>query len=139
MLWIEDLRKVHLDIFVEIMWIVCIFITLMQEGAERLLHALLNHVQKIKGFVFKKVQGASPEKTEIDVLVEARANSQPRFRPCGRKGPGHGRHPVRRFASLPLWEIPVMPVMLLGEWRVPGAAFAGKAFPGRFRRIPRIR
>ena len=43
---------------------------------------LINHVQKFKGFVFKKVQWANPEKTEIDVLVEARANSQPRCSQC---------------------------------------------------------
>ena len=33
--------------------------------------SILNHVQKFKGFVFKKVQWANPQKTEIDVLVEA--------------------------------------------------------------------
>ncbi len=43
----------------------------MQEGAERLLHALLNHVQKIKGFVFKKVQGASPASVRVDGKVQA--------------------------------------------------------------------
>ena len=38
---------------------------------------ILNHVQKFKRFVFKKVQWANAKKTEIEVLVEARANSRP--------------------------------------------------------------
>ena len=95
MLWIEDLRRVHPGPFVEIMRIVYVFITLKQKGTEMLLNTILNHVQKFKGFVFKKVQWANPEKTEIDVLVEARANSQPRCSQCGRKGLRHGRQPVR--------------------------------------------
>lgn len=98
----------HPGPFVEIMRIVYVFITLKQKGTEMLLNTILNHVQKFKGFVFKKVQWANPEKTEIDVLVEARANSQPRCSQCGRKGLRHGRQPVRRFAYLPLWGIPVM-------------------------------
>ena len=63
-----------------------------------LLITILNHVQKFKSFVFKKAQWANAEKSEIAVLVEARANSRPICSPCGRVGPRHGRQPVRRFS-----------------------------------------
>ncbi len=72
-----------------------------------LLTTILNHVQKFKRFVFKKVQWANAKKTEIEVLVEARANSRPICSQCGRVVPRHGRQPVRRFSYLPVWGIPV--------------------------------
>ncbi len=72
-----------------------------------LLTTILNHVQKFKSFVFKKAQWANAERSELDVLVEARANSRPICSQCGRVGPRHGRQPVRRFFYLPVWGIPV--------------------------------
>jgi len=72
-----------------------------------LLNTILNHVQKFKSFVFKKAQWANFEKTEIEILVEARANSRPICSQCGKTGPRHGRQPVRRFSYLPIWGIPV--------------------------------
>ena len=42
-----------------------------------LLNTILNHVQKFMSFVFKKAQWANSKKTEIEILVEARANSRP--------------------------------------------------------------
>ncbi len=52
-----------------------------------LLTTILNHVQKFKSFVFKKAQWSNAEKTGIDVLVEARANSRPICSRCGQVGP----------------------------------------------------
>ena len=72
-----------------------------------LLNTILNHVQKFKSFVFKKAQWANPEKTEIEILVEARANSRPICSQCGKTGPRHGRQPFRRFSYLPIWGLPV--------------------------------
>ena len=72
-----------------------------------LLTTILNHVQKLKSFVYKKAQWANAEKTEIDVLVEARGNSQPICRQYGRVGPHHGRQTVSRFSYLQVWGIPM--------------------------------
>jgi transposase len=44
---------------------------------------------------------------EIEVEIQPHARSQPRCSGCGKRGPGYDKLAPRRFAFIPLWNIPV--------------------------------
>lgn len=69
---------------------------------------ILNHVQKFKSFVYKRVRWAgSDQSPELEVEVVERTNSPPVCPGCGKKRPGYDRQPARRFEFVPLWGIKV--------------------------------
>ena len=96
-----------------------------------LLTTILSHVQKFKSFVFKKAQWSNAEKTGMDVLVEVRANSRPICSRCGQVGPRHGQQPVRRFAYLPVWGIPVTLVYAPRRVNCPWCGIRVEGLPSR--------
>jgi transposase len=58
--------------------------------------------------VYGKARSSDTDgRQEIEVRVRARANSRPICSGCRRKRPGYDHLPVRRFAYVPLWGIPV--------------------------------
>jgi transposase len=72
------------------------------------LKTILNFVEPYKSFVYKKVRWADPEaKTEIEVLIEPRANGGAICSGCKRRAPGYDRLAERRFEFVPLWQIAV--------------------------------
>lgn len=72
------------------------------------LKTILNFVEPYKSFVYKNVRWANPEtKTEIEVLIEPRANSRGICSGCDCRAPGYDRLAERRFEFVPLWQIAV--------------------------------
>ena len=72
------------------------------------LKTILNFVEPYKSFVYKNVRWANPEtKTEIEVLIEPRANSRGDLLRLRLPGAGYDRLAERRFEFVPLWQIAV--------------------------------
>lgn len=70
------------------------------------LKAILNHVEKQKGFVYDNVCFAD-DRSEILVSIRPHGRSRAICSGCGRKRPGYDRLAERRFEFVPLWAIPV--------------------------------
>jgi transposase len=66
---------------------------------------ILNHVHKIKGFVYEKVRFTGEQ---IIVDVRPRKRSRPICSGCGRPGPGYDTLAARTFEFVPLWAIGVL-------------------------------
>ncbi|MBM4012133.1 MAG: ISL3 family transposase, partial [Planctomycetes bacterium] len=73
------------------------------------LESILNHVEPLKSFVYKRERLVTTAggSTEIEVEIEPRANGRPICSGCGKKRPGYDRLPARRFEFVPLWNIAV--------------------------------
>jgi len=72
------------------------------------LKTILNSLERYKSFVYREIRWADRKaKTEIEVLIEPRANGQPICSKCGQMAPGYDRLAERRFEFVPLWQIPV--------------------------------
>ena len=73
------------------------------------LKSILNHVEPLKSFVYKRERLVTTAggSTEIEVEIEPRANGRPICSGCGKKRPGYDRLPARRFEFVPLWNIAV--------------------------------
>jgi len=72
-----------------------------------LLITILNHLQKLKSFIYTKAQWASEEKRATRIFVEPRSNSRPQCGNCFKRCPGYDRLPARWFPFVSLWGIPV--------------------------------
>ena len=73
-----------------------------------LIKTILNHVSKLKRFVFGKCQLIQHDDTHsIIVEIQPRKNSQPICSRCGRKRSGYDKLSQRLFEYVPLWGIPV--------------------------------
>jgi transposase len=70
------------------------------------LQAILNRVEKQKGFVFRNPRFAIGG-SEILIDIQPHGRSRPVCSGCGKKGPGHDTLSQRRFEFVPLWAIPV--------------------------------
>lgn len=68
--------------------------------------SILNRLEKIPGFVYEKVEW-SKESKELEVLIRARRNSWPVCSGCGSTAVGYDQLGTRRFAYVPLWQLPV--------------------------------
>jgi transposase len=66
---------------------------------------ILNHVHKIKGFVYETVRFTGEQ---IIVDVRPRKRSRPICSGCGRPGPGYDTLAARKFEFVPLWAIGVL-------------------------------
>lgn len=73
------------------------------------LKTILNHVYKLKSFVYGETRFVAESETrvEIEVDVHSRKGSQGACSGCGRKGPVYDHLSARRFEFVPLWAIPV--------------------------------
>ena len=72
------------------------------------LKTILNHVERHKSFVYQEARWTDPEtKTEIEIPIQPRANSQAICSTCGKPAPGYDQLPQRRFEFVPLWQIAV--------------------------------
>lgn len=73
------------------------------------LKTLLNHVYKLKGFVYsgERLTVGPDGEALIEVEVRPRKGSRPICSGCGRKGSRYGRLEERRFAFVPIWGIAV--------------------------------
>ena len=73
------------------------------------LKSLLNFVQPLKRFVYQSVQLIqTSEQPRIEALIRPRSNSKPRCSSCSKPCPGYDSLDQRRFAFIPLWNIPVV-------------------------------
>jgi transposase len=95
------------------------------------LKRILNHVESLKSFVYKRERlvitaGGS---TEIEVDIEPRANSRPICSGCGEKRPGYHRHPTRRFEFVPLWNIAVFFVYAMRRVKCPTCGMTVERVP----------
>ena len=70
------------------------------------LKAILNHVEKQKGFVYHEI-GWNNDRTALLVSLRPHGRSRPICGGCGCKGPGYDTLAERRFDFVPLWAIPV--------------------------------
>ncbi len=69
---------------------------------------ILNHVQRHKSFVYQEARWADPKtKSEIEILIQPRANGRPICSKCGCHASSYDRLPNRRFEFVPLWQIAV--------------------------------
>ena len=75
---------------------------------------LLNHVHKVKGFVYESVRFRNS--TTIEVTIRPRHGSRPFCSGCGRRGDTYDRLAVRSFTFVPLWALAV--VMIYAPRRV---------------------
>lgn len=71
-----------------------------------LLQTILNHVQPCKSFCYQSACFEDAGK-RIVVTMRSRKNGRPICSGCGRKGPGYDRLKARRYAFVPLWNLPV--------------------------------
>ena len=72
------------------------------------LKTILNCIEPYKSFVYKKAQWADPQaKTEIEIVIEPRANGRAICSGCDKPASGYDRMPERRFKFVPLWQIAV--------------------------------
>ena len=72
------------------------------------LKTILNHVERHKSFVYQEARWSDPEtKTEIEIPIQPRANSQAICSTCDKPAPGYDQLPQRRFEFVPLWQIAV--------------------------------
>lgn len=70
------------------------------------LKAILNHVQKFKSFVYKRIRWAGSDQfLELEIEVVEQSNSLLIYPECGKRRPGYDRQPLRRFDFVPLWGI----------------------------------
>ncbi|MGH8296448.1 MAG: ISL3 family transposase [Steroidobacteraceae bacterium] len=70
------------------------------------LKTLLNHVERLKGFVYESshlIEGRVPR---IEIQVRARERSRGACSHCQKTAPGYDRLPERQFQFVPLWGIP---------------------------------
>jgi hypothetical protein len=70
------------------------------------LRAILNRVEKQKGFVYRNARFAN-DGSEILVDIHPHGRSRPVCSKCGRKGPQYDTLSERRFEFVPLWAIAV--------------------------------
>jgi transposase len=70
------------------------------------LKAILNRVEKQKGFVYHSICW-SDDRTALLVSLRPHSRSRPVCSGCGRKGPGYDKLTERKFEFVPLWAIPV--------------------------------
>ena len=72
------------------------------------LKSLLNFVHPLKRFVYQSVKLIQTDKQAcIEALIRPRSNSKPRCSSCSKPCPGYDSLEQRRFAFIPLWNIPV--------------------------------
>ena len=71
------------------------------------LKAILNHVEKQKGFVYHAIRWNNDRRTGLLVSLRPHGRSRPVCSGCDRKGPGYDTLAERRFEFVPLWAIPV--------------------------------
>ena len=85
------------------------------------LKSILNHVEPLKSFVYKRERLVTTAggSTEIEVEIEPRANGRPICSGCGKKRPGYDRLPARRFEFVPLWNIAVFVVYAMRRVECP--------------------
>lgn len=70
---------------------------------------LLNHVHKIKGFVYTKIKMIGTKHPQIIVEVQARRGSKPQCSGCGKRRAGYDHMPSpREFEFIPIFNIPVI-------------------------------
>ncbi len=70
------------------------------------LKTILNRVEKHKSFVYQEARWTD-SKTQIEILIEPRANGHAICSNCGERAPSYDRLPERRFEYVPLWQIAV--------------------------------
>lgn len=68
------------------------------------LKSILNHVEKIPGFVYERAQWSS-DRSRIQVRVRARRNGHAICSGCGERAPGYDKLKARTFEFVPLWQI----------------------------------
>ncbi len=82
--------------------------TILRSPAAVQLKTILNSLEKHKSFVYQKARWSHPEiKTEIEIPILPRTNSQAICSNCGKPAPSYDRLPERRFEFVPLWQITV--------------------------------
>ena len=70
------------------------------------LKSILNRVEKMPGFVVEKCRW-NEEKKEMEIEIRPRKNSWPLCSGCGSIAIGYDHLGTRRFAYVPLWQMPV--------------------------------
>jgi len=92
------------------------------------LKAILNHVEKQKGFVYHGVHFAE-DRQSILVDIQPHGRSRPVCSGCGKKGPGYDRLAERRFEFVPLWAIPVFFVYAMRRVNCPSCGVKVEQVP----------
>jgi transposase len=69
------------------------------------LKTLLNHVERIKGFVYESSRLIAGKIPRIEIKLRSRANSKPLCSHCQKPVPGYDKQKERRFEFVPIWGI----------------------------------
>lgn len=87
------------------------------------LKTLLNQVQPVKGFVYKKIQKVDdktqPNGVRIEVELRPRHNSRPISSCCVKRGSVYDTQDSRRFNFVPLWGLAVVFIYAMRRVRCP--------------------
>jgi transposase len=70
------------------------------------LKTLLNHVERLKGFVYESSRLVPGKVPRIEIRMRARENSKGLCSHCQKPAPGYDRLRERRFQFVPLWGMP---------------------------------
>lgn len=74
-----------------------------------LVKTILNHVGKLKSFVYGKVTlEGEGEQAVLMIEIHERSNGKPICSGCGKARPGYDRLPPRRWEHVPLWGLAVL-------------------------------
>ena len=95
------------------------------------LKSILNHVEPLKSFVYKRariieIDGAP---TVIEVEIEPRANGRPICSGCGKRGPRYDVQSPRRWQFVPLWNIAVFFVYAMRRVECPACGVKVEQVP----------
>lgn len=94
------------------------------------LKTILNRVEPFKSFVYESARFVrAAGGLEIEVSIAPRANGRPVCSGCRRVAPGYDRLPVRRFAFIPLWAIPVFFLYALRRVNCPRCGVVAERVP----------
>ena len=94
------------------------------------LRTLLNHVEKLKGFVYGRPRLVqTDDRPELEVPIRPRKNSLPCCSVCHERCPGYDRLPERRFQFIPLWGILVLFVYAMRRVNCPKCGIVVEKVP----------
>jgi transposase len=103
------------------------------------LKTLLNHVERLEGFVYESSELSQPlggrfkvSAPTIEICLRPHQRKLGKCSQCQAPAPGYDRLPERRFQFVPLWGMAAYFIYAPGGWSVLGAAFTSSICRGHW-------